>query len=72
MAKVLLGDGITEVFRFNKLEKVIVINDDVTRIEDRETLGAKISGVFEDFVLLDYVEGGQGWWPMDSVNLIKP
>jgi hypothetical protein len=48
-------------------ELTMLIGDRVNRLEDRETVGATVIEVDADNVLLEYDEGGQGWWPSESV-----
>ena len=48
----------------------MTIGDRVERIEDREVVGATVLEVDGENVLLDYDEGGEGWWPVDCVRLV--
>jgi hypothetical protein len=45
------------------------INDRVNRIEDRATTGAVIIDIDHESAsaLIQYDEGGEGWWPLDSI-----
>ena len=43
------------------------IGDRVERIEDREVVGATVLEVDGESVLLEYDDGGTGWWPVDSL-----
>jgi hypothetical protein len=47
------------------------IADRVSRDEDRETTGATVLDVQgegeEAMALIDYDEGGQGWWPVSAL-----
>jgi hypothetical protein len=45
------------------------INDRVNRIEDRATTGAVIIDIDHEVgcALIAYDEGGEGWWPLDSI-----
>jgi hypothetical protein len=52
------------------------VGDIVNRIEDREIVGATILEVVkcsdeECVFLIAYDEGGQGWWPKDSLELVE-
>lgn len=45
----------------------------VQRIEDRPQTLATVVEVHESgFVLIDYDEGGQGWWPPETLELAPP
>ena len=46
------------------------VGDRVERIEDRDVVGATVLEVDGDVVLLEYDEGGTGWWPVDCVRLV--
>ncbi len=47
------------------------INDRVNRIEDRATTGAVIIDINHESAcaLIQYDEGGAGWWPLDCLEL---
>ena len=47
------------------------INDRVNRIEDRATTGAIIIDIDHEAAcaLIQYDEGGTGWWPLDCLEL---
>lgn len=40
------------------------IGDAVRRLEDREETAAVVVEIDGENVLIDYAEGGRGWWPM--------
>lgn len=47
------------------------VNDRVRRIEDREVVGATVLEVDAEsdiFYRIGYDEGGEGWWPEDSLE----
>jgi len=48
----------------------MTIGDRVNRIEDREIVGATVLLIDGDNVLIEYDEGGQGWWSVDALVMI--
>ncbi len=42
----------------------------VKRVEDRETVEAVVLEIDENDVLIEYLEGGQGWWPIECLIVI--
>lgn len=44
------------------------IGDKVVRLEDRGTTEATILEIDGENVLIEYVEGGQGWWPIEALK----
>lgn len=47
-----------------------VIGDRVRRLEDREEVDATVVEIDGENVLLEYDEGGTGWWPPEAIELI--
>jgi len=39
----------------------------VNRLEDREVTGATVLQTDGENVLIEYDEGGEGWWPISSI-----
>ena len=48
------------------------VDDRVTRNEARETTGATILTIEGDNALIEYDEGGEGWWPLDALAAEAP
>lgn len=46
------------------------VGDRVNRIEDREVVGATVIAFDGNFVFISYDEGGEGWWPIEALELI--
>ena len=44
----------------------------VNRIEDREVTGATVLEVTEDSIHISYDEGGDGWWPLETLIAVTP
>ena len=40
----------------------------VNRLEDREVTGATVLQTDGENVLIEYDEGGQGWWPINALQ----
>ena len=47
------------------------VGDKVDRIENAEITGATVLETDGENVLIEYDEGGQGWWPETSLTLIS-
>jgi len=47
------------------------IGQRVNRIENRETTEATVIEVIEESVHIEYDEGGDGWWPFDTLSVIS-
>lgn len=49
------------------------IGDKVNRIEDRDVVEAEVMELSEvgDIARLSYKEGGEGWWPVECIELIN-
>ena len=45
----------------------LAVGDRVERIERRESVGATVSAIQDELVLIAYDEGGEGWWPPESL-----
>lgn len=45
-------------------------SDRVNRIQDQQPAGATVLEVQWDNILIEYDEGGQGWWPISCLTLI--
>lgn len=46
-------------------------NDRVNRIESSANRGATVREVRGDSALIDYDEGGQGWWPLSALEAVE-
>lgn len=46
------------------------VGDRVNRIENREIVGATVLAIEGENVLIAYDEGGEGWWPITTLELI--
>lgn len=47
----------------------MLIGTKCRRLEPREDVEATVLGAVEnDYVLIEYSEGGQGWWPLDCLT----
>jgi len=44
------------------------IGSKVDRIEGRAITGATVLAIEGDSVLIEYDEGGQGWWPLTALR----
>ena len=44
------------------------VGDKVDRIENAEVTGATIMEIDGENLLIEYDEGGQGWWPIDALQ----
>lgn len=42
--------------------------DRVNRIDGREIVGATVIEIDGENALIEYDEGGQGWWPLDALE----
>jgi hypothetical protein len=45
-------------------------NTRVNRLEDRAQTGATVLQVVGGSVLIEYDEGGQGWWPIEALSIV--
>jgi len=45
-------------------------SDRVDRLQSQQPTGATILEVRWDYALLEYDEGGQGWWPLGCLQII--
>jgi hypothetical protein len=45
-------------------------NTRVNRLEDRAQTGATVLQVAGGSVLIEYDEGGQGWWPIGALSIV--
>lgn len=45
------------------------VNDRVHRKEDRDVTSATILKIDGENALISYDEGGEGWWPLDCLEL---
>tara|TARA_R110000851_G_scaffold16046_2_gene52532 strand:+ start:26153 stop:26299 length:147 start_codon:yes stop_codon:yes gene_type:complete len=45
------------------------IGSRVNRIENSLAVGATVLEITEDSILIEYDEGGQGWWPEESLEI---
>ena len=43
------------------------IGDKVNRLENRAVTGATVLAIVGENILIEYDEGGQGWWPIDAL-----
>lgn len=48
----------------------MIIGQRVDRIEQRRTTSATVLEIEGDNARLSYDEGGEGWWPMDSLVVL--
>lgn len=46
------------------------VNDRVNRKEAKEVIGATILKIDGENALITYDEGGEGWWPLESLEPI--
>ena len=44
----------------------------VNRSESKETVGATVLETDGESVLISYDEGGEGWWPISSLETMQP
>jgi hypothetical protein len=44
--------------------------DRVNRLQEQQPTAATVLEVRWDTVLIEYEEGGQGWWPIDRLSII--
>jgi hypothetical protein len=52
------------------------VGDRVNRLEDRDVVGATVKDIVNDLnentiLLIEYDEGGEGWWPLNTLELQK-
>jgi len=50
----------------------MTVNDRVIRSEARAITGATILAIEGDNALIEYDEGGVGWWPLDALTAEAP
>ena len=46
------------------------VGDKVNRLEDRETTEATVLEIDGENALIEYAEGGLGWWPIETLELV--
>lgn len=46
------------------------IGDKVNRIENRQQVGATVIEIDGEYALIEYDEGGSGWWPIQALDLL--
>ena len=73
---VILRDGESSYdLRFYRMTRQIATGDMVRRIEPPANGPARVSktasGLYEIHYELEYAEGGSGWWPGDSLELVN-
>ena len=55
---------------------LFAVNQTVYRKEDHPTVEATVREISEDegrvTYLIDYIEGGSGWWPETSLTDVRP